>query len=147
MKRSPMPQRKAPIKAGGFARAERIEGREVAKQRAKLASVGRLKSRGPKMTPIRKAARGEDCTIVLPGVCNHNPDTTVLCHSNRLADGKGMGLKAPDTAAAFGCSACHDVIDARAPRPESMTKEDVDDAFNIGVQRTHIRLRAKGLME
>lgn len=147
MRRTPLKAGGKPMKRGGFARSERIEDREVKKVRTKLASTGRLKSRGPKLTPIRKAARGEDCTIVLAGVCNRDPDTTVLCHSNSVADGKGMGLKAPDTAAAFGCSACHDVMDGRAPRPEGMTKEDVDGAFNIGVERTHIRLRAKGLME
>ncbi len=135
------------MKSGGFARVDRIEDREVSKARRKLASVGRLKSRGPKMTPIRKAARGQDCTIQLPGVCNGDPATTALCHSNSLADGKGMGLKAPDTAAAFGCSACHAVLDGQRPRPEGMTKDDVDAAFRAGIVLTHEHLRKEGLIE
>ena len=111
-----------------------------------LKSTKRMKSRGPKMTPIRKAARGQECTLQLLGVCNGDSSTVVLCHSNRLADGKGMGLKAPDTAACFGCSACHDVLDGRVPRPSWMTKYDVDAAFDFAVLRTRETLRARGLM-
>lgn len=106
-----------------------------------------MKSSRPKMTPIRKAARGQDCTLQLLGVCNGDASTVVLCHSNSLAAGKGMGLKAPDTAACFGCSACHDVLDGRRPRPDGMTKEDVDAAFDYAVQRTHAALRAEGVIE
>ncbi len=105
-----------------------------------------LKSTRPKMTPIRKAARGQDCTLQIEGVCNRQPDTVVLCHSNSLADGKGMGLKAPDSAACFGCSSCHDVLDGRRPRPAGMTAEQVDTYFRFAVQRTHAILRSKGLM-
>ena len=47
----------------------------------------------PKMTKIRKAARDQECTLRFP-CCNYNTETTVLCHPNQLADGKGMGLKA-----------------------------------------------------
>ena len=111
-----------------------------------LKSTKRMKSRGPKMTPIRRAARGQECTLQLLGVCNGDSSTVVLCHSNRLADGKGMGLKAPDTAACFGCSACHDVLDGRVPRPSWMTKSDVDAAFDFAVLRTRETLRARGLM-
>ena len=76
-----------------------------------------LRNRGPRMTPIRRSAKGEACTLMIPGVCTGDTTTTVLCHSNRLADGKGLGMKAPDTEACYGCSACHDVLDGRRPRP------------------------------
>lgn len=105
-----------------------------------------LKSTRPKMTPIRKAARGEACTLQILGVCNGQVETVVLCHSNSLADGKGMGLKAPDTAACFGCSSCHDVLDGRALRPAGMTAEHVDAYFRYAVERTHAILRSKELM-
>lgn len=105
-----------------------------------------LKSRGPKMTPIRKAARGQDCTLRIPGVCNFDPDTTVLCHSNNLADGKGMGLKAPDTEACFGCSACHDVMDGRRLRPEWLTANMLAGAFAGARAATHVILRRMGLI-
>lgn len=147
MKRSQMPPRKVAMKSNGFARGERIEGREVTKIAGKAARSRSIKSKGPKMTPIRKAARDQDCTILLPGVCNHDPATSVLCHSNSLADGKGMGLKSPDTAAAIGCSACHDVLDGRRPRPAWLTIDAVEAAFRAGIALTHQFLRTKGLIE
>ena len=104
-----------------------------------------LKSKGPVSTPIRRAARGQDCTLRL-AVCNFDPDTTVLCHSNFLADGKGMGLKAPDTAAAFGCSACHDVLDGRRPRPADLSLVGLEAAFRAAIVRTHEILKAEGLL-
>jgi hypothetical protein len=29
---------------------------------------------------LRASAKGELCTFAIPGICNHNPETTVLCH-------------------------------------------------------------------
>jgi len=147
MRRTPLKPGTAPMKRAAFARAERIEQREVTKMHKGLTRTTPIKSSGPKMTPIRKAARGQDCAIQLPGVCNGDAATTVLCHSNSLVDGKGMGLKAPDTAAAFGCSACHAVLDGQRSRPAGMTKDDVEAAFRAGIERTHQYLRTKGLIE
>lgn len=98
------------------------------------------------MSRIRKSARGEACTLQIYGVCNFDPATTVLCHSNRLADGKGMGLKAPDTEACYGCSACHDVLDGRRPRPDWLTKDMLDELFDRARKKTQAILRLKGLM-
>lgn len=103
-------------------------------------------SRRPQMTPIRASAKDQDCTIRLPGICNQNPQTTVLCHSNQLADGKGMGIKAPDTCAAYGCSACHDVVDGRAPRPDGMSYDLMLSFFERGIELTREILQRKGLM-
>lgn len=136
MKRSPM-KRSTPL------RAKAPMSRGVKK--AAPAPRAPMKSKGPRMTPIRRAARGEDCTLRIPGVCNHDPATTVLAHSNRLADGKGMGLKAPDTAACFACHACHDVLDGRRSRPENISAEELDQGFDAAVVRTHARLREKGI--
>lgn len=58
---------------------------------------------------LRDSARGRDCMIRIPGVCNFNPETTVLTHVN----GGGAGTKHSDLLAAFGCSSCHDAIDGR----------------------------------
>jgi hypothetical protein len=110
-------------------------------QRSKI-----LKSSRPKMTPIRRAARGQECTLQILGVCNGDSSTVVLCHSNKLEHGKGMGLKAPDTAACFGCAACHDVLDGRRPRPDGMTMTDIDRYFRFAMERTHAILRTKGLI-
>lgn len=61
------------------------------------------------MANLRKEARGRDCQIRIPNVCNGDPATTVLCH----LPGGGMGTKHHDIHAALGCSACHDVVDSR----------------------------------
>lgn len=60
---------------------------------------------------LRESAKGRDCTFQLIGICNHNPQTTVFCHAPDQS--KGMGNKAHDFLGAFGCSACHEVIDRR----------------------------------
>jgi hypothetical protein len=114
--------------------------------RPELAPRKRMKSTRPVMTPIRKSARGEDCTLLIAGVCNRDPATTVLCHSNQLEHGKGLGLKAPDTRACYGCSACHDVLDGRRPRPAWMTAEQLLDMFDRAMTITHEKLQQKGLM-
>lgn len=61
------------------------------------------------MSKLRKSAKGRDCQIRIPGVCNGNNETVVLCH----LPGGGMGAKVHDLFGAFGCSACHDVVDHR----------------------------------
>lgn len=95
------------------------------------------------MSKVRESARGEDCALRFPGICNFDPATTVFCHSNRISDGKGMGMKAK--IGAYGCSACHDVLDGRAPRPDWMTYDAMQSLFDAGVKVTQARLKAKGL--
>lgn len=58
---------------------------------------------------LRKSARGEDCDVRLPGICNHDPETSVWAH----LPGGGMGMKRPDLIGCVACSACHDEIDRR----------------------------------
>ena len=65
---------------------------------------------------IRNSARGEQCTFQIVGVCNFNPETTVLCHLP--GETKGVGTKSDDICAAYGCSSCHDVIDRRVINEE-----------------------------
>ena len=62
------------------------------------------------MSILRESAKGQECMIRLPGICNFNPSTTVLCHLN----GAGMAIKHDDLHAAFGCSNCHAAVDGRA---------------------------------
>lgn len=138
MKRSPLKPGSG-FKSQAYARSEAKEASAVKKLRAPM------KSSRPKMTPIRKVARGQECTLHFD-CCNGRTDTTVLCHSNQLADGKGMGIKAPDTVAVFGCAACHDVLDGRAPRPAGMTYEAMLERFGLALERTHIVLHQKGLL-
>lgn len=81
------------------------------------------------MSKLRKSARGQPCFVRLPGVCNFNPETTVLAHLN----GGGMGIKKSDLFGAFACSSCHDEIDRRTRKLDA---EYVDLAHRQGVERT-----------
>ena len=60
-------------------------------------------------TKLRNSARGQDCRFQIPGVCNHNPETVVLCHAP--SEFKGLAQKGHDYHASFGCYACHDALD------------------------------------
>lgn len=47
--------------------------------------------------------------VRLPGICNGDPETTVLAHLN----GGGMGMEHHDLMGAWCCSSCHDALDGR----------------------------------
>jgi hypothetical protein len=142
MKRTPL-KRSTPMQRSSIKRRVPVAGSQ---KTAKAGAPAMRKCSRPKMTPIRKAARGQDCTLQFHGVCNRNPETTVLCHSNRIEDGKGWGVKAPDNKAVFGCSSCHDVLDGRAPRPAGMSRETMLEAFDRALSATHAILRRMGLL-
>lgn len=105
-----------------------------------------FKSKPRKTSKIRQSAKGEDCTINLEGVCNYNSETVVWCHSNESKHGKGMGLKAHDEYGAYGCSSCHAVYDGQAKRPNWLTKEDVDLAFDFAIEKSRAILARKKLL-
>lgn len=65
---------------------------------------------------IRDSARNQPCTVEIVGVCNHDRTTTVLAHL--ALDQPGIARKPDDLSACYACSACHDVLDGRAPWPE-----------------------------
>jgi hypothetical protein len=142
-------------------KAARMAGRKVAKQytgtvkpkapaRAIVAMSGPVRSipKTPdrKSQAIRDSARGEECRIRLVGVCNCNPETTVWCHLPISEAGRGGALKGLDELGCYGCSACHDVVDGRAPRPPGMTRESVLLDFLFGMARSFVRLKQKGLV-
>lgn len=60
---------------------------------------------------IRRAAKGEECTLQIFGCCVGGTETTVLAHLHD--ETFGMGQKADDTSAVFACIGCHDEIDGR----------------------------------
>lgn len=64
------------------------------------------------MTNLRKLAEGKPCLIRVPGYCNGNWLTTVLCHL-RMIGISGGGMKSPDVLGAHGCGSCHDVVDGK----------------------------------
>lgn len=92
---------------------------------------------------LRKAARGRGCMVRLPGICNHNSETTVLAHV-RLAGVSGMGIKADDLLGAWACSECHDAVDRR--RHVDLDRDTVRLAHLEGVVRTIAQLRKEGLV-
>jgi len=106
----------------------------------------RPKTKGPKMTPIRRSAKGEQCTLRIPGICRNRTDTTVWCHSNRLTDGKGMSLKANDEAGCYGCFDCHSFLDGGWARYPEWSYDVVQQYFEVARARSLVLLRQKGLV-
>ena len=94
-----------------------------------------------KTSKIRQSAKGEDCLVRSPGICNGNPETVVLAHIN----GGGMGRKNPDWQAAYACSDCHEWLDGGFVRYDG-TRDERDLLHYRAVLRTQERLIHKGLM-
>jgi hypothetical protein len=95
------------------------------------------------MSKITESARGETCTFQIPGICNGNTETTVLCHG-RHPD-KGMGKKGPDSWGAYGCSSCHDEMDRRTHN-YGIGRMHHLELWHHAIRETQRRLIAKGLM-
>lgn len=93
-----------------------------------------------KSKTIRDSARGEECTLNIYGICNGDPETTVLAH---LPDeSNGMGTKPDDISACYACHACHDAIDKRT----RMASEEREWYCRRAMVRTWRRLVEKGLV-
>ncbi|OBW97466.1 phage protein [Gallibacterium anatis] len=92
------------------------------------------------MANLRKEAKGRECQVRLPGICNHNPETVVLAHF-RMAGINGVGMKPDDMFGAWACSSCHDEIDRRTRK---MDYELVRLAHVEGVIRTQAILKSEG---
>jgi hypothetical protein len=92
---------------------------------------------------LRKAAKSRDCMVRLEGICNHNPETTVLAHI-RMPGLSGMGIKADDLLGAWACSACHDAIDRRSHT--DLDRDYVRLAHLEGMARTIAQLRKEDLI-
>lgn len=82
---------------------------------------------------LRVSARGQDCMVRLPGICNFDPETTVLAHFRMAGD--GASRKPNDSRASFTCSNCHDVIDDRT-KIKDLNRCEVRLAHAEGVFRT-----------
>jgi hypothetical protein len=87
------------------------------------------KQRRHESQKLKDSAKGQDCTIRLPGICNFRPETTVLCHLN----GGGTGTKKSDLFAAFGCSDCHNEVDRKTRK---LPLEEAQAAHYEGMVRT-----------
>lgn len=94
---------------------------------------------------ITKAARGRECQVRIPWVCNGNPETTVLAHY-RMAGTNGMGYKPNDLQGAWACSSCHDLIDGRT-RHTGHTADEIEYAHMQGCFRTIDILIREGIVK
>ena len=93
------------------------------------------------MSKLRKSARGRECQVRIPGVCNFNQETTVLAH----LPGGGMGAKKSDLHGALCCSACHDHIDGRVQSEYS--HDELALMHHQGVIRTQEIWLREGLIK
>jgi hypothetical protein len=94
---------------------------------------------------LRKAARGRQCFVRLPGVCNGNPETTVLAHLRR-GGVAGVGQKPVDLCGVYACSSCHDVIDGRVRADEAL-RPVLDRYVLDGLCRTLDAVVREGLVK
>lgn len=92
------------------------------------------------MSKLTKEARGRECQVRIPGICNFNPETTVSAHY-RFAGTCGTAIKPDDAQAAWACSACHDEIDRRT---RFIDANDARLMHAEGVMRTQEILRKEG---
>lgn len=84
---------------------------------------------------IRSSAKGEDCSLRIPGVCNHDNNTVVFAHLNTRF--KGIGNKSPDIFGVYACSECHTALDQNLVNKEDQLR---------GLTETQMKLYAKGLI-
>lgn len=94
------------------------------------------------MSALTRAARGQGCTVWLPGCHFDRAETVVLAHL-RLPGFCGVGQKPPDWMGAHACGSCHDLCDGRK-RIEGMTRAEIQLAHAVGVFRTLARLIEMG---
>lgn len=93
-----------------------------------------------KQSKITKSARGEDCQVRIPNICNFDSSTTVFAHLS----GGGIGIKVNDIHGAYCCSSCHDYIDGRTKTKHD--KKEIKLWHLEGVIRTQNILLKKFLL-
>ncbi len=98
------------------------------------------KNKRQRSNKITQSAKGEQCTLRIPDVCNFDTETTVFAHAN----GAGMGTKAHDAHGCYACSSCHDWLDNKThtyvPRQEKQAE------FGRAMMETQSILFEKGLI-
>lgn len=95
------------------------------------------------MSRLRDAARGRDCQVRIPGICNFTAETTILAHY-RLSGTCGTSLKPIDLIGSWACSSCHDAIDGRSKT--AFARELLDLMHLEGMVRTINELNRLGLL-
>lgn len=87
------------------------------------------------------SARGEDCTVRIPGICNFNTETTVAAHYNSVRLRSGKAIKSRHVA--YCCSSCHAVLDGAK---SEFTKDELRLMHTEAVLETNDKLADKGLL-
>jgi len=99
------------------------------------------------MSKITASANGEDCQVRLPGICTHDPATTIWSHARWGAAGRGKAIKALDIAGAYCCTSCDAVYDGQRKPPPGYTRDQVDADWCQGHFRSLVLLKEKGLVQ
>ena len=94
------------------------------------------------MSKYTKSARGQECQVRIPGVCNFNTETTVFAHLN----GGGMGMKHLDIHGAYACSNCHDALDGR-DRKHGLSWLEREQLFFSAMVRTQQIMVKEGVLK
>lgn len=94
---------------------------------------------------VRDSARGETCTVRIPGICNNDRSTTVFAHLSGIRFGHGIGQKT--CFGAYACAACHDVLDQRNKRPHWISEDEIKVMFHEAIFETMMILIDKGLLK
>ncbi|MET4675903.1 MULTISPECIES: nuclease domain-containing protein [unclassified Luteibacter] len=107
-----------------------------------------MRASRPAMTPLRKSAQDEGCTIRKAGVCLYDPKTVVLAHLRWLGD-CGGSLKPMDLQAVYACSECNRWTDSPSVS-ETRDRAAYEAERNFyclrALVRTWMRMIAKGLI-
>ena len=93
-----------------------------------------------KSLKITQSAKGADCQVRIPNICNFNSETTIFAHLN----GGGMGTKHADIFGSFCCSSCHTALDGHGNT--EYLREELNLFHYEGIFRTQQILLDKGLI-
>jgi len=89
---------------------------------------------------ITKSAKGESCTVRIPGECSGQNDQTVFAHKN----GAGMAYKSLPIHGCYACHPCHLWLDGGYVRTHTRYERDAEHAR--AMLETQERLVEKGLL-
>jgi len=91
---------------------------------------------------LREVAKGQTCSVLLPGICKTGTEETVLAHYRGPGAGGGVAWKPNDLVGAWACSACHAAVDQGA---KGWTREELNARHLQALVRTLERLDRLGI--
>jgi hypothetical protein len=101
-----------------------------------------VKTPARKSQAIRDSANGEQCLVRLPGCIA----SAIWSHNRHARAGKGGGIKALDLNGCYCCTSCDAIYDGQKPRPEFLSREEVELAWYHGHAESLCKLAQKGLL-